>query len=145
VQIGALLKYDYKSVFGFYLKGMYDHYMVEFTNIRKNTKTHIPNSAEAKPYGRPAVTVNAGVHVKPVAPLTLNLDYSMLSGMYVYYNGENSIMNPINDLRLKGSWQLNNTFGVYAQFNNLLFQRQEVFYGYPLQPFTAMAGLNVNF
>jgi hypothetical protein len=145
IQAGASLKYDYKSVFGFYLKGVYNHYTVKFTDTPRNREAHIPNDAEPGPYGKPAAVINAGVHVKPTAPLTLNLDYSMLSGMYVYYNGKNSTMKSINDVRLRSSWQFNNTFSVYAQFNNLLFQRQEMFYGYPLQPFTAMAGLNINF
>ncbi|MDR0835638.1 MAG: TonB-dependent receptor [Tannerella sp.] len=152
LQVGASLKYDYKSVFGFYLKGTYNNYTVKHNETWKNRVTGIPNSAtdEIEPYGKPALVINAGINVKPTAPLTLNLDYSMLSGMYVYYYGENLTcenltMKTINDLYLRGSWQFNNTFSVYAQFNNLLFQKQEMFYGYPLQPFTAMAGLNINF
>jgi hypothetical protein len=146
LQLGASLKYDYRSVFGFYLKGTYNHYINKFAETRKNRVTGIPNEDEnLKPYGKPAVLINAGISVKPAAPLTLNLDYSMLSGMYVYYNGDNSAMKSVNDLRLRGAWQFNDTFGAYAQFNNLLFQRHEMFYGYTLQPFTAMAGLNINF
>ncbi|MDR2384780.1 MAG: hypothetical protein LBD80_03820 [Tannerella sp.] len=144
LQIGASLKYDYRNLFGFYVNGTYHHYTVEFVDKWKNRETGIPNSTETKPYGKPAAVLNAGINVKPIVPLILNLDYSMLSGMYVYY-GDNSIMKSINDLHFRGSWKFNNTFVVYAQFNNLLFQKQEMYYGYPLQPFTAMAGLNINF
>ncbi|MDR3266560.1 MAG: TonB-dependent receptor, partial [Tannerella sp.] len=51
LQAGASLKYDYKSIFGFYLNGTYNHYTVEFTDTWKNRETHIPNNTETKPYG----------------------------------------------------------------------------------------------
>jgi hypothetical protein len=147
-QAGASLKYDYRDIFGFYLNGTYNHYTVEFNDTWKKWKnkvTGIPASMETKPYGKPSATVNAGVHFKPAAPLTLNLDYNMLSGIYAYHDGDDLLMKSINDVRFRGSWKFNGMFNVYAQFNNLLFQKHEMFYGYPLQPFTAMAGLNINF
>jgi hypothetical protein len=144
-QLGASLKYDYKSVFGFYFKGTYNHYTHTFAETWKNRITGIPNEEEAlKTYGKPTLLINAGIRVKPNAPLTLNLDYSMLSGMYVY-SIQTAAMKSVNDVRLRGSWQFNDTFSAYAQLNNLLFQKHEMFYGYTLQPFTAMAGLNINF
>ncbi|MDR2145342.1 MAG: TonB-dependent receptor [Tannerella sp.] len=145
LQIGASLKYDYKSIFGFYLKGAYNHYTLTYADSWKNRTTQIPDNDDIQAYGKPNVTVNLGLYAKPAAPLTFNLDYNMLSGIYAYYNGENVKMKPVNDLRLRGSWQFNNTFSLYAQLNNLLFQRQELIFGYPLQPFTAMVGFNVNF
>jgi hypothetical protein len=145
LQAGASLKYDYRNLFGFYLNGTYSYYTLKFSDTWKNRATGIPATVETKPYGKPSLTVNAGIHVKPVAPMTLNLDCSMLSGMYVYNNGKDLNMKPVGDLRLRGAWKFSNTFDVYAQFNNLLFRKHEMFYGYPLQPFTAMAGLNINF
>jgi outer membrane cobalamin receptor len=107
--------------------------------------TFIPENDDFELYGKPAMTANLGIYAKPLSQLTLNLDYNLLSGMYAFVNQENVKMNAINDVRLRGSWQFNDTFSLYGQFNNLLFRQQEIFYGYPLQPFTAMAGININF
>ena len=146
LQLGATLKYDYKQVVDFYIKGVYNHYNLKYRSTWKNTfgAVGLGEDDEMKAYGKPSLVVNAGVNVRPVNPLTLSLDYCMMSGIYAYVN-ENVKMDAINDLRLRASWKFNDTFSVYAQFNNLLFQKQELYYGYPLQPFSAMAGFNVNF
>jgi outer membrane cobalamin receptor len=54
-------------------------------------------------------------------------------------------MGNLNDLNLTAAWNFNDTFGVYAKLNNLLFQKQELWAGYPVQGFNAMAGININF
>jgi hypothetical protein len=146
-QAGATLKYDYRHVFDFYLNGVYNYYNFKHLDTWKNIyAADVPDeNSDIKPYGKPALTINAGVNVRPVKPLTLSLNYHLLSGMYAYVHAENVKMNTISDLGLRASWKFNDTFGVYAQFNNLLFRKQELYYGYPLQPFTAMAGFNVNF
>ena len=40
---------------------------------------------------------------------------------------------------------LNDTFGVYAKLGNILCQKYELYYGYPMQGFNAMIGVNINF
>jgi hypothetical protein len=147
VQAGATLKYEYKHVFDFYLKGVYNYYTFKYLDTWKNVYAAdgLGENDDMEAYGKPALTINAGINVRPVKPLTLSFNYQMASGMYAYINKENVKMNTINDLSLRTSWKFTDSFGIYAQFNNLLFQRQELYYGYPLQPFTAMAGFNVNF
>jgi len=146
-QAGATLKYDYMHVVDFYLKGVYNYYDLKYTETWKNgyaVRSPDENS-ELKPYGKPVFTGNAGINVRPVKPLTLCLDYCMMSGLYAK-NGYIPVeMKNIHDLRFRPSWKFNDTFSLYLQFNNLLFQQQSLYYGYPLQPFSAMAGLNVNF
>ena len=164
-QAGATVKYDYKHVFDFYLKGVYDHYMLKYSDTWKNKyaglsfytadlSTIIIPDSELKAYGKPTFTGNAGINVRPIEPLTLNLDYGMMSGIYAYYpfsypgagNDDNNLkMKAIHDLRFRTSWKFNDMFGIYAQFNNLLFRKQALYYGYPLQPFSAMVGFNINF
>ncbi|MDR1524486.1 MAG: TonB-dependent receptor [Tannerella sp.] len=148
IQAGATLKYDHKHVFDFYLKGLYNYYTFKRPDAQENgfAPAVLPDeNDEIEAYGKPVLTINAGVNVRPLKPLVLSLDYSMASGMYAYVNKENVKMNTVNDLSLRATWKFTDSFGIYAQFNNLLFQRQELYYGYPLQPFTAMAGFNVNF
>lgn len=147
IQVGAALKYDYKKVIDFYLKGVYNYYDLKYDDTWKNVHGAVGLSKDddMEVYGKPSFEVNAGVNVHPVKPLTLSLDYCMMSGAYAYVNNENVKMKTINDLRLRASWKFNDIFNVYAQFNNLLFQKQELYYGYPLQPFSAMAGFSVSF
>jgi len=59
--------------------------------------------------------------------------------------GQEIKMTDINDLNFTASWNFNETFGAYLKLNNLLFQKQELWYGYPLQGFNVMAGINLNF
>ncbi len=148
LQVGAALKYDYKHIVDFYLKGVYNHYNLKYLDTWKNSYAvdGLNEDSDLEAYGRPSFEANAGINIRPVKPLTVNLDYGMMSGMYANLSREGNVkMKMINDLRLRGSWKFNDTFSVYAQFNNLLFQKQELYFGYPLQPFSAMAGFNVNF
>jgi hypothetical protein len=147
LQVGATLKYDYRQRVDFYLKGVYNHYNLKYSDTWKNAygAVGLDETDAMEAYGRPAFTLDAGCNVRPIKPLTLSVDYSMASGMYAYLNRENVKMNTINDLRFRASWKFNDLFGMYAQFNNLLFQKHEMYYGYPLQPFSAMAGFSVTF
>ena len=145
IQAGATLKYDYKKIVDFYLKGVYNHYTIKNVDTWKNEKAaDVSEDDDLKAYGLPDIVVNAGINIRPIKPLTVGLDYCLMSGMYAYVS-ENVKMKAINDLRLRASWQFNDMIGVYAQCNNLLFQKSEFYYGYPMQPFTAMAGVVVNF
>jgi outer membrane cobalamin receptor len=54
-------------------------------------------------------------------------------------------MKNINELNLTGTYTLNDTFGLYLKLNNVLFQKYELYYGYPMQSFSAMIGVNINF
>ena len=153
IQAGATLKYDYKKVFDFYIKGVYDYYILKYSDTWKNVNIVAEplEDKDMEAYGKPTFVANAGVNVRPVNPLTLSLDYSMISGIYAYLPGNNSNvasnvkMKTINDLRFRASWKFNDMIGVYVQCNNLLFQKYEMYYGYPMQPFSAMAGFVVNF
>ncbi|MDL2304008.1 TonB-dependent receptor [Bacteroides sp. OttesenSCG-928-D19] len=162
IQVGAALKYDYKQIVDFYLKGVYNYYDLKYNDSWKNVVavSRLDENSDLEAYGKPSFVANFGINIRPVKPLTIGLDYCMMSGMYAYLNSEiytektgeaggltgtNVKMDAIHDLRLRTSWQFNDMFSIYAQFNNLLFRQQELYYGYPLQPFSAMAGFNVSF
>ncbi|MDR2916537.1 MAG: TonB-dependent receptor [Tannerella sp.] len=148
IQVGATLKYDYKHIVDFYLKGVYNYYNLKYLDTWKNSYAvnDLDKDSDLEAYGKPSFEANAGINVRPVKPLTVSLDYSMMSGIYANLSLDGNVkMKTINDLRLRTSWKFNDMFGIYAQFNNLLFQKQELYYGYPLQPFSAMAGFSVNF
>jgi hypothetical protein len=147
---GAEAKYEYRHDFELFIKGVYYNYSLKAPNKQSwnySFGSQLPSTSDklTTPYGKPSFTFNAGLNARPVKPLTLAIDYAALAGMYAYVNNVNIKMKTVNDMRLRAAWQLNEQLNFYVQFNNLLFQRSELYYGYPLLPFTALLGLNLNF
>ena len=90
--------------------------------------------------------LNAGVMVRPMDKLAVALDYSLATGRYTQLEGADLYkMNNINELNLTATYTLNDTFGFYAKVNNLLSQKYELYYGYPMQRLSAQVGVNINF
>ena len=143
IQIGAALKYDYRDIFNFYLKGVYNHYTLRYEDHL--SALGFEKDDEMKAYGKPSFLFDAGVQLIPIKPLSFSLNYNMLSGMYAYDRGNNVKMSNIHDVSFRTTWEIKDAIGIYAQFNNLLFRRQEMYFGYPLQPFTLMGGFVVSF
>lgn len=135
--VGANLKYSYQQLFDINLKGVYNNWKVEDNSIE--------NAPDYKAYGKPEMELNAGITVRPIKNVSASLDYYLATGRYAYVAYENEKMKNINELNLTGSYTLNDTFGLYLKLNNVLFQKYELYYGYPLQSFSAMIGVNINF
>jgi hypothetical protein len=143
LHIGAALKYTYRQWVDFSLKGIYYH--CTFREGDATAQTYNVAPADMKPYGFPNAELYADIAVKPIKPLSLNLGYYLGYRRCTLLDSEVVPMENFNDLHLTASWQLNDTFGAYVKLNNLLFQQQEWFYGYPMQGFNAMAGIKINF
>ena len=140
---GAAVEYNYRDRVEFSLRGVYNQWDVKYDG---RNITHISiDRMDMKPYGRPEVELNAALSVKPVTPLAISLGYNLGATRYMLVQGEEKQMSDLHDLNLKASWNFNDLFGAYIKLNNLLFRQQELIYGYPLQGFSAMAGINLNF
>lgn len=141
-QGGLEMKYAYQKLFEIMLKGVYNNWSMEKSKVPSES---IP-SFEYKAYGRPEMEFTAGINTSPIEKLSLGLDYYLATGRE-YYSGSyiNKKMKNINELNFTGSYNINDTFGAYVKLNNLLFQKYEILYGYPLQGFNAMVGININF
>ena len=129
---GVHLKYSYQQLFDICLKGVYNSWSV--------------NDIE-EAFGKPKMEINAGVTVRPINKVTASLDYYLATGRKAYLGATNGIldMNNINELNLTGTYTFNDTFGAYLKLNNILCQKYELYYGYPMQSFSAMVGVNINF
>ena len=139
---GATLKYKYQKWADFSVKGVFNSWAFSMPEgIVGGSSDFYKN---AKPYGRPLYEVNADLTVRPLNPLALTLGYYLGAERYTYV-GQEIKMKDINDLNLTASWNFNETFGAYLKLNNLLFQKNELWFGYPLQGFNAMVGINLNF
>lgn len=138
---GVNLKYSYQQLFDISLKGVYNKWKAETdpTEWSDGKLEHV--------WGKPELEVNANLTVRPIDKLSIALDYYLATGRYGLYGFDNVEykMNNINELNLTGTYTFNDTFGVYAKLNNILCQKYEVYYGYPLQSFSAMIGVNINF
>ena len=88
-----------------------------------------------------------GATVHPISQITASAEYYLATGRYYLepYSQKNAKMNNINELDLTGTYTLNDTFGLFLKMNNVLCQKYELYYGYPLQSFNAMIGFNINF
>ena len=140
---GVNLKYSYQQLFDIQLKGVYNHWTATYGDSWIGGEV---NGDLEYVWGKPKVEITAGVTVHPIQKLAIALDYYLATDRYTELDGANPLkMNNINELNLTGSYTFNDTFGVYAKLNNILFQEYELYYGYPMQKFSAMVGVNINF
>lgn len=137
--VGANLKYSYQQLFDIQLKGVYNNWNMEYG------KDYTPGGKLDDPIGKPVMELNAGVTVRPIRNLSASLDYYLATGRKAEVYGITQDMDNINELNLTGAYNINDTFGLYLKLNNVLFQKYELYYGYPLQKFSAMIGVNINF
>ena len=89
--------------------------------------------------------LTAGITLRPVDRVSASLDYYLATGRNAEVFGTTEKMDNINELNLTGVYTLNDTFGLYLKLNNVLCQKYELYYGYPMQSFSAMIGVNINF
>ncbi|MDR3268946.1 MAG: TonB-dependent receptor [Tannerella sp.] len=143
LHVGAAFKYTYRQWVDFSLKGIYYH--CTFRDGDATAQTYGVAPADMEPYGFPNAELYADIAVKPMKPLSLNLGYYLGYRRCTLWGSELEPMDHFNDLHFTATWQLNDTFGAYVKLNNLLFQQQEWVYGYPMQGFNAMLGINLNF
>lgn len=131
---GANLKYSYQDIFEMGLKGVYNNWDVKYKDVK------------AFAYGKPEFELNANITLRPIKSISASLDYYLATGRNKYnINLVDEKMKNINELNLTGNYTFNDTFGLYLKLNNVLFQKYEIYQGYPLQSFSAMIGVNINF
>jgi len=138
---GAELRYNYQKLFDVSLKGVYNNW-----DVKADDRIGGILPTEWKAYYRPKMEITSTIDVRPVDNLTISAKYYLATDRYAWSpSWANYKMKNINELSLAGMCNFNDTFGLYVQLNNLLFQKYENFYGYPVQGFNAMAGIVINF
>jgi hypothetical protein len=139
---GADIKYILQDVFEIDLKGVYYNWDI-------TTKPEVFFSEEyLQAWHKPnfVADLNAAYRLSAI-PLRFNLAYHGEFGRKTTppINSLNFDMKDINDLSLKATYSVNKFFSAYLSTNNLLFQKQDIWYGYPAQNFNIMAGISVLF
>ncbi|MFV0539377.1 MAG: hypothetical protein ACK5M3_18725 [Dysgonomonas sp.] len=108
--------------------------------------------SEKKAWGRPSFTAELNADVKPIDKLILSVNYLYGGGrksVYVdpvFASEWTSVkMKNINELNFRGEYQVTDWLSVNARLNNILYQRYELYYGYPLQGFNILGGVSLKF
>ncbi|MDR2809721.1 MAG: TonB-dependent receptor [Tannerellaceae bacterium] len=143
---GVELKYAYRNLFELTLKGIYNHWNEEKDDTENSMGDGHSSLFKRKAYGRPTAELTASASIRPIRKLSLAFDYYLASGRQALINNARIVdMNDINELDFTAAYTFNDTFGAYIKMNNLLFKSYESIYGYPLQGFSIMGGININF
>ncbi len=149
--IGGLLKTDLIPYTDLSAKLTAYFYNVKYTGAYALHPAFMTDFPEKKAWGRPTFTAEFNADVKPIDKLTLSLNYLFVGGRKTYFMSDFANlrevvnMKDINELNFKGELQLTDWLSVNARLNNILFQKYELQYGYPLQGFNVLGGLNFKF
>lgn len=140
---GVNLKYNYQKLFEINLKGVYNNWKANYGDSWIGGEA---NAELDRVWGKPTAEINAGVTVRPIDKLAVDVNYYLATGRYTQLGGNEEVnLNNINELNIRGMYNINKTFSVNVQLNNVLFQKYDIYYGYPAQGFNLMGGINVNF
>jgi hypothetical protein len=156
IKVGGAIKYAYQDLVDVRLKASY--YKWKFFDYGMDEKY-----VDLELGQKPTFESDFSIGVKPIPQLKLDLRYHLETGRkaevftYFYkgvtptstsvsvFSGSTQKMKDIHDLSLTGTYTINKTISVYLTVNNLLFQKYDIWYGYPAQNFNIMGGINVKF
>ena len=118
-----------------------------YTNTSDNAAIDVQLAANGrKAWYKPGVEARLRADVHPVDKLTLFADYRLEALRYAPTATAFSVMmDPINDLSFGANYKMSKEVGIFIHVNNLLDQRYQVYYGYPVHGFTALVGGSVSF
>ena len=144
--IGGNIKYNFQEQFELGLKATYYSWNLSSDIIFSDSKFGLPFSGYDEPWNKPDLVAELTATYKfSQLPLRLDAVYRMETGRKtIGVEGVENMKN-INNLGATGTYKINETISVYAKVNNLLFQKYDLFYGYPAQNFSIMGGLSILF
>ncbi len=118
-----------------------------YTNTSDNASIDAQLAANGrKAWYKPGVEARLRADVRPVDKLTVFADYRLEALRYAATSTAFSkMLNPINDLSFGANYKMGKEVGIFMHVNNLLDQRYQVYYGFPVHGFTALVGGSVSF
>ncbi|MDR0428368.1 MAG: hypothetical protein LBH12_07160 [Dysgonamonadaceae bacterium] len=148
-KFGGALNYAYRDIFNIGTKlTFYKWDTKEISGLYKDTT--YDNNDYLKAWNKPNFEgdVFAGFKI-PSAPLRFDANYHIETGRKALTeNGMNIVsqkMKNIHSLNLKANYSVNDSFSVFAQANNLLNQKYDLWYGYPVQKINIIGGISIKF
>lgn len=113
-------------------------------SLKKNFY-NIKDDENAKAWNKPGLEADIRADLTIIDDFKFTLNYYLAADRWSYHGGENVKMDNINDLNLGAVYQISNQFSVNLKANNLLFQKYDIWYGYPAQGFNVMGGFSFKF
>lgn len=101
--------------------------------------------AGPKAYNQPGFEADIRATLEVVPNLNFTFNYYFAGDRWSYFNRENVKMNNISDLNVGAVYQFTDWLSVNLKANNLLFQKYDIWYGFPAQGFNAMGGVTIKF
>ncbi|MDR0834557.1 MAG: hypothetical protein LBN93_10325 [Candidatus Symbiothrix sp.] len=147
--IGGAVRYT-QSLVDFELTADYNHWDVSGT---MDNDYHGFASDDMPAFNKPSFIANLKIGYKPVNSLRFDLIYHLEADRQAGVWALEAIdplsteakLDTINDLSLKGTYAITKNFSVFVAVNNLLFQKYDLTYGYPANPFNLMGGISYKF
>ena len=137
-KLGAQVNYTMQDFWGINVKGTFYNWDV----------------TETEAYHKPRVEAETDVYFRaPDIPLRMDLVFKSLFGRKLAPQPPEGGLSPsfgggkgeVYDLSVKASYAVTPFFSANLSVNNLLFQKYDIWYGYPAQKFNIMAGISVMF
>ncbi|GHT60989.1 hypothetical protein FACS189451_02100 [Bacteroidia bacterium] len=144
-KIGAQINYTLPNLLGVNVKGTFYNWDVTGINLDADGKETKYNM---EAWHKPQFELGTDVYFRtPTIPLRVDLAFKGLFGrkMIEPYAASYFTMKDVYDLSVKTSYQITPNFSAYLSTNNLLFQKQDIWYAYPAQKTNIMAGISVMF
>lgn len=129
----AELKYDYKDLLDFSLKGTYYNWKWENTNWIEGDKSESALSL------KPELEVGAEVGAKVMEGLRVHAGYEYVKRC------NDKVGDPVSNLYIGADYALLKNLGVFVKANNLLNKEYIASYTYPAQKLNFLAGLSLQF
>lgn len=157
--IGSKLKYTYRGVADFSLKGTYYSWKNSDMNyMLMKPKFDLQFNADVKVL--PKLTINAGYRY--IARSEVNLNYidvvasdyinptlsgSGLSDSFIspVVRGSAVKLSPVSDLSLGATYNLSDDISIFARFSNIMNKDYQYYYSYPVQGINFLAGASIRF
>lgn len=115
-----------------------------FYNLSKYTLTdNAPDKKEA--WGLPSLTFDFNADFSFIDNLTLSVNYIFEGGRKTYVNEASAKMDNINELNIKGTYNILDWLSFFVRANNVMNQKYERQYGYTNQGINALGGISLKF
>jgi hypothetical protein len=142
-KLGGILKYTWPDIFETRLKLTYNQWKIhEWSNLVDPGETNYGLGA----WNKPSFTgdLNIGFKVSNL-PLWADIGYHLEIGRKTLYYNTVTNMKNIHAMNVQGTYTFDENFSAFARINNFLFQKYDLWYGYPAQNFNIAGGINIKF